>query len=227
MSLPQPKVSAGLVAEYTAFAELIAGLGPSQWDTPTRCDGWRVRHVAGHVTGQAADLADGVIGSRTPGEQASALAGHTAAELASRLAGAASRAGEMLAGLDDAAWQRPSPVPRFSMRTAAMVLWSDAWVHADDVRAALGFPPVRGPGLRAAFARYCLGLRERGWGPARLRLDGFPAADFGTGGPVVTGDPLPFVLAAAGRHDPATLSLPADVNIYLSELSRVPVPLRW
>lgn len=31
-------------------AELLSGLGPAQWDTPSLCDGWRIRDVAAHLT---------------------------------------------------------------------------------------------------------------------------------------------------------------------------------
>ena len=34
----------------SAVADLLAGLTPSEWDTPSLCDGWRVRDVAAHLT---------------------------------------------------------------------------------------------------------------------------------------------------------------------------------
>jgi uncharacterized protein (TIGR03083 family) len=36
-------------ATLTAVADLLAGLTPEQWDTPSLCGGWRVRDVAGHL----------------------------------------------------------------------------------------------------------------------------------------------------------------------------------
>lgn len=33
-----------------AVVELLSGLAPHEWDTPSLCDGWTVRHVAAHLT---------------------------------------------------------------------------------------------------------------------------------------------------------------------------------
>ncbi|MBS1695753.1 MAG: maleylpyruvate isomerase family mycothiol-dependent enzyme [Actinobacteria bacterium] len=32
------------------LAEVLAGLTPAQWETPSLCEGWTVRHVAAHLT---------------------------------------------------------------------------------------------------------------------------------------------------------------------------------
>jgi uncharacterized protein (TIGR03083 family) len=34
----------------SAIVELLAGLTPAEWDTPSLCEGWRVRDVAAHLT---------------------------------------------------------------------------------------------------------------------------------------------------------------------------------
>jgi hypothetical protein len=62
-------------------------------------------------------------------------------------------------------------------------------------------------------------LDRRGWGPASLAFDGMEPVSVGTGrgsdsGPVLGGDPLPFVLAATGRGRPEDLGLDSSVNIY-------------
>jgi uncharacterized protein (TIGR03083 family) len=36
--------------ERGALAAVLAGLGPDAWDSPTLCDGWRVREVVAHIT---------------------------------------------------------------------------------------------------------------------------------------------------------------------------------
>ncbi|HEY7138305.1 MAG TPA: maleylpyruvate isomerase family mycothiol-dependent enzyme [Acidimicrobiia bacterium] len=42
---------APLVAEsYTALADVLDGLAVSGWDTPSLCEGWRVREVVAHLT---------------------------------------------------------------------------------------------------------------------------------------------------------------------------------
>jgi uncharacterized protein (TIGR03083 family) len=37
-------------AERGALATVLAGLAPDAWDSPTLCDGWRVREVVAHIT---------------------------------------------------------------------------------------------------------------------------------------------------------------------------------
>ncbi|WP_367320712.1 maleylpyruvate isomerase family mycothiol-dependent enzyme [Streptomyces sp. HUAS ZL42] len=36
--------------ERASLADLLEGLSPGEWDTPTRCGDWRVRDVAAHLT---------------------------------------------------------------------------------------------------------------------------------------------------------------------------------
>ncbi|GAA2477814.1 maleylpyruvate isomerase family mycothiol-dependent enzyme [Streptomyces longisporus] len=36
--------------ERAGLADLLAGLGPEEWETPTRCGDWRIRDVAAHLT---------------------------------------------------------------------------------------------------------------------------------------------------------------------------------
>ncbi|MDT0386354.1 maleylpyruvate isomerase family mycothiol-dependent enzyme [Streptomyces dubilierae] len=36
--------------ERTSLADLLEGLSPEEWETPTRCGDWRVRDVAAHLT---------------------------------------------------------------------------------------------------------------------------------------------------------------------------------
>ncbi|MFI6561966.1 maleylpyruvate isomerase family mycothiol-dependent enzyme [Streptomyces sp. NPDC050534] len=36
--------------ERTGLADLLAGLSPGEWETPTRCGDWRVRDVAAHLS---------------------------------------------------------------------------------------------------------------------------------------------------------------------------------
>ena len=35
--------------EYADLRELLAGLSEDQWDAPSLCAGWKVRHVVGHI----------------------------------------------------------------------------------------------------------------------------------------------------------------------------------
>ncbi len=42
----QPAVA----AEFVALADLLGSLPEAEWDTPSLCDGWRVREVVAHMT---------------------------------------------------------------------------------------------------------------------------------------------------------------------------------
>ncbi len=93
-------------------------------------------------------------------------------------------------------------------------LWYDAFLHNNDVRAALGRPALLGPGLRASVSHVADILTDRGWGPATLDLAGAPGFTVGGGGRAVSGDALTFVLVATGRESPGALGLDETVNIY-------------
>jgi uncharacterized protein (TIGR03083 family) len=40
-------------AEREDFASFLDSLEPHEWDAPSLCDGWKVRHVAAHVLGES------------------------------------------------------------------------------------------------------------------------------------------------------------------------------
>ncbi|WP_433179184.1 maleylpyruvate isomerase family mycothiol-dependent enzyme [Actinoallomurus sp. CA-150999] len=213
--MSREEVVAGLSGQYAAFAALIDGLTAEEWDAPTRCAGWRVRDVAGHVVGNAADTANGVAGTRTPDEQARAFRGGGPDDLAAELRASAGRLIPLLETLDDRVWARPSPVPGRSIGNGVHTLWYDTFVHGDDVRAALGRPADRGPGLAGSVDWLRDELERLGRGPYRLVLDGLGEYAIGAGGPVLRGDPLRFTLVATGRADPAEFGTDAGVNVHL------------
>jgi uncharacterized protein (TIGR03083 family) len=43
-------LQAAVTTDYVALADLLDGLPDSGWDTPSLCDGWRVREVVAHLT---------------------------------------------------------------------------------------------------------------------------------------------------------------------------------
>ncbi|MEV0400462.1 maleylpyruvate isomerase family mycothiol-dependent enzyme [Actinoallomurus sp. NPDC050550] len=213
--MSREEVVAGLSGQYAVFAALIDGLTSEEWDTPTRCTGWQVRDVAGHVVGNAVDTVNGVAGTRTPDEQARAFRGEGPDDLAAALRSAAGRLIPLLEKLDDRVWDRPSPVPGRSIGNGVHTLWYDTFVHGDDVRAALGRPDDRGPGLAGSVDWLRDELERLGRGPYRLVLDGLGEYAIGAGGPVLRGDPLRFTLVATGRADPAEFGTDAGVNVHL------------
>ena len=219
MTLSLQEVRAGMTAEHHAFAALLRELDPDGWAQPTRCEGWTVADVAAHVSGTMADIAAGDLAGQgtepVTARQVAQRRGRTNAEIADELDGSAKVAADLLAVFDDTAWAGPSPGDYAgTLGDAVEALWFDAYLHADDIRVALGRPSERGPGLRAALSHVATMLGERGWGPATLSFDGFDSFDVGGGGKRVEGDALAFVLAATGRADASTVGLGPDVNIY-------------
>jgi hypothetical protein len=122
---------------------------------------------------------------------------------------------DMLRAIPPELWSSPAPNdPTYEIGFAVEAIWYDAYVHADDIHAALGRPPDRGAGLHVAVHHVAGYLQHQGWGPATLRLTGMEPVEIAGGGPEITADPHDFVLAATGRIDPSTLGLDATVNVY-------------
>jgi uncharacterized protein (TIGR03083 family) len=212
--LVRTDVARGVLDEYESFAALVASLDAKAWEAPTRCTGFEVRDVAGHVIGLAEDVVKGVPGSRNAEEEAASVRGDTPAQAAARLRAVIESLRPLLDALDDDMWNGPSGVPDLTFGRGVLTLWYDAFVHADDIRAALGHPSESGPGL-AASVEYLAGeLTTRDWGPATLALEGLPRHDVRGGGGEITGDPMQFVLVATGRAEPATMGLQPGVSIY-------------
>jgi uncharacterized protein (TIGR03083 family) len=47
---PDPDLAPAIAAERRELAEVLRGLPPPSWDSPTLCAGWRVREVVAHMT---------------------------------------------------------------------------------------------------------------------------------------------------------------------------------
>jgi uncharacterized protein (TIGR03083 family) len=219
MTLPRIEVIDGLADELGRFGALIAPLGAEQWAAPTRCEGWSVADVAAHVIGSMADVVSGQLeGLGSPEVTAREVAerrGRPPAELEAELTQVTKLLIELGGAFDDAAWEAPAPGGYDGpLGEGVEALWYDTYLHAEDIRSALGRPPEYGPGLRPAVHHVAVLLGKRGWGPATLSFDGMETILVGGGGQDLTGDPLPFVLAATGRGNPEPLGLDASVNIY-------------
>jgi uncharacterized protein (TIGR03083 family) len=219
MTLPLHDVSAGIAAEHKLFAELLRSLDDDQWSRPSRCAGWAVCDVAAHVSGSMADIVAGDLEGQgtepVTARQVEQRRGRTQAELADELDAAAKGAADLLAVFDDAAWASPAPGGYDgTLGDAVEALWFDAYLHADDIRAAAGLPSDRGPGLRAAVSHVSTVLGQQGFTPTTLAFDGMEEFTIGSGGPRIEGDALTFVLAATGRADASTVGLGPEVNVY-------------
>ena len=218
-TLSRTEISDGILAELDAFGDLLGSLQPTDLAAATRCTGWTVADVAGHMVGQMTDVAEGRLdGLGTPEvteREAKEHRGRSAPELRAELAESRARAAEMLALFDDAAWDGPVGTDfDGTLGDGVLALWLDGYLHADDIRAALGQPAVRGDGLRASIHWVARDLNQRGWRPATLALDGMDVLDIGGGGEKITGDPYEFLLVATGRADPSPFGLDESVNIF-------------
>ena len=220
--LTKDRVVRGLGDELDNFEQLVRSLSHEDMAVPSRCEGWTVGDVAAHVIGGMADIANGRLeGLGTPEvtqRQVDERKGRTASELADELAGVTKQSADLLAVFDDEAWNGPSPGGfDFSLGEGVEALWYDAYLHGDDIRAALGRPSVAGPGVEASVSHITDVLTRNGWGPATVALDGLPEFTIGTPGPGdrrIEGDPLTFIHVGTGRKDPGVLGLDPKVNIY-------------
>ena len=220
MTLSRTVAVSGMNAEYEAFGALIESLTPDQWESPTRCEGWTVADVAGHVVGQLSDVValrlDGLGEPEVTQRQVNERRGRTQAQLVDELRASGKLGAEIASSFDDAGWDSAPPGATSGTVGAGIeALWYDTYLHADDIRHALGMPPVRGEGEAASLSHIAQLLTEQGWGPADLRfqdLGTFPVS--GGGGKQIEGDALQFILAASGRCDPSTIGLDETVNVY-------------
>lgn len=219
MPLPREETVAGFQEELIRFEELLRSIDDADWRKPSRCEGWTVADVAAHVTGQLSDVVnarfDGLGTPEVTERQVVERRDKSPQQMADELAEAIKLGGDVLTGIDDAAWAGPSPAGGGTLGDGVEALYFDAWTHADDIRAAIGRPSEPGPGVRVGVSHLAFLLTEQGWGPATIAVDGleeFPVS--GGGGERVTGDPIEFVLVASGRKDAGTLGLDPSVNVY-------------
>jgi uncharacterized protein (TIGR03083 family) len=203
MALPRNQVSDGLLTELDRFEQLIRPLTEAEWTTASRCDGWAVGDVARHVIGTMADVValnlDGLGTPEVTAREVAERAGRSPAELADECVTVRKAAADLLLAFDDAAWAGDAPGGiGGTLGDGVEALWYDTWLHADDIRAALGRdrPSSLGEGLEGAVSHIGLVLRDRGADDA------------------VVGDPLTWVMVATGRADPSVIGAGAPVNIY-------------
>ena len=204
MALARNVVSEGLIDELNRFEELVRPLSAEQWDTASRCEGWTVGDVARHVVGSMADVAagrlEGLGSPEVTKREVDERAGRSAAELADECAEVTKAAAGMLPLFDDAAWAAASPGGyEGTLGDGVEALWYDTWLHANDIRAALGQKPVIGSGLPGGVSHVKFELSKRGW-----------EGDIPTG----ENDAYTFLMVATGRADASAIGAGAPINIY-------------
>jgi uncharacterized protein (TIGR03083 family) len=220
MTLSRTVVVPGMAAEYQSFVDLLRGLSDEEWETASRCAGWRVADVAAHVVGQLTDVTnfrlDGLGTAEVTQRQVDERRGRGANALADELQGSAETAATLVAAFDDDAWNTDGPQGNgTTLGFGLESLWFDTFLHADDIRAPLGRPAVTGGGLLPSVSHISQVLTDQGWGPATLKFEGvdeFPVS--GGVGELITGDPMTFILVSTGRAPASTMGLDDTVNIY-------------
>ena len=219
MTLPRTVVVPGLLEELQGFGELVQSLSDEQFQASSRCDGWSNADVAAHVIGQFTDVVnlrlDGLGTPEVTQRQVEERRGRSQAELAEELAAGAKLGADLLAAFDDEAWNGPAPGGTAnSLGFGVEALWYDAYLHADDIRSALGQPAPRSAALNGSVSHIAQSLSDRSFEPVTLRLDGVDEFPVSGGGRPISGDAHAFVLAATGRGNPGTFGLDGSVNIY-------------
>jgi uncharacterized protein (TIGR03083 family) len=197
MALERTVVTEGLLDELERFEQLIRSVGADEWDRPSPCADWTVGDVGRHVVGTMADIVAGRFDGLGTAREVAERQGRSPAELADECAEIRKGAAGLLPLFDDEAWSGPSPGSyEGTLGDGVEALWSDAWIHGDDIRTALGRPRETGPGLQGAISHVAFELGKRSWSGA------VPSAS-DEGAPE-------WVLAATGRAP----EQPGLINIY-------------
>jgi uncharacterized protein (TIGR03083 family) len=219
MTLSQEEVVDGLLAEMRWLYDLASTVTTEEWAMPSRCEGWTVFDVAAHVTGVMADITagrlEGIDTQPWYDHQVAERRGRSAQALLEEMDSVTTATQELMSAIDQDAWNGPAvPGIEGTLGAAIQSLWCGGYIHNEDILAALGRPPKKGPGLQAAVAFIAEVLTERGWGPATLALDDIGDLPIGGGGRRIETDPLTFTLVASGRADPTILGIDGSVSIY-------------
>jgi uncharacterized protein (TIGR03084 family) len=163
-----------LSAEHAALDEVVAGLAPDAWNTPTPAEGWAVRDQIGHLAYYDRTARDAIVDTDAFAEELAAIGGDPVAyRRRAESIGRDNDAVELLqiwrqgrAALLDAlreldsrdrvAWYGPS----MSARSFATARLMETWAHGTDVADALATALPATDRLRHIAH---LGVRTRGW----------------------------------------------------------------
>lgn len=148
-------VGSPMLRQRRRFAERLSQLSPEQWETPSRCEGWRVQDVVAHLTGTDQfwnlSIQSGLAGSptrylasfdpkSTPAALVDAVRGADPEEALAAYLEADQALCATVEALDAAGWTAIGEAPVGHITVSGIVhhaLW-DAWVHERDVLEPLG-----------------------------------------------------------------------------------------
>ena len=194
--MTEPDTFALIGAERLRLADALDGLGPDEWESPSRCSGWSVHVVAAHLNAPwFASLPTVMLAVA----RARSIAGgfdRVARQLAEQHPPAA-----CVAGLRSNADSRFTP-PGFGPQAPL----TDVIVHGSDILVPLGRSVTVAPDALAASLDWLARGRAKGF-VAKGRVDGltFEATDldrrFGSGTSVVSGPAAVLCDVLCGRTD--------------------------
>ena len=152
---PQDALWAGIDDQRARTAALLEGLTPEQWERPSLCDGWTVRHVAAHLTMQQQRVRDavGFIGRHPRMLRRLALNDfiHDAALLQAQELSTQ----QIVAGIRNGMGSR-----RHNPGVTALETLTDILVHSQDIAIPLGVDLPMRPSLSALAASRRWDTRE-------------------------------------------------------------------
>lgn len=153
------EITGALAEQHAELRTLLDGLGPAQWNAPTRCPGWSVADVVLHLA-QTDEIALGSLRGRMPAAMAEVGWPTSAEDPPADVDEAAARAVARQRGSDPGEvarrWVRAADAqcaefaaadPRrrvpwvngdLPVRTLATTRLAETWIHTGDVAAAVG-----------------------------------------------------------------------------------------
>jgi uncharacterized protein (TIGR03083 family) len=180
---------------------MLEGLTDGQWDHPSLCEGWTVRHVAAHLTLQRQHLPDVIRYMAAHPSLLGALSLNRMIDRTARLQ-AALPTDEIIAGIRAGIGSR-----RHNSFIAPAGSLSDTLVHAQDIAIPLGLDLEMRP-TAAAIAVDHIWATRHGWTGSvfrQLPLDGYRLVatdvEWSAGsGPRITGPASALLLLVTGRR---------------------------
>ncbi len=208
----QQQTSDALRQERTALMGYLWELPEAAWEKPSLCEDWCVRDVVAHLVGNAADInALNLEGAGTPEfnqRQLDERKDKTPAELLVEWEEQGTQFEAGVASFADDFWNSDFP-PFGTVGTALRRIVEDIYIHAQDIRIALGEEQSDGPGLIPTLEVLAQELPERAArlipdiGAIEFDVDGFKrTVALGDGAKKsirVTGDPKALAFVATGR----------------------------
>jgi uncharacterized protein (TIGR03083 family) len=193
-----------ILRQRLAIADLLEGLGPAQWESPSLCSQWRVRDVAAHLTTVSTPPSPGSMLADLIRARGSV---HRLNTLASRRRAAVPTA-QIVADLRAHAASREIPV----VTNESNVLF-DVLVHAQDIAIPLGIDAPMPPDAAAEGASRVWSMGWPFWAKRRLRGLRLTATDVAWSagsGAEIRGPIRALLLLVTGRTEAALPLLSGD-----------------